>query len=103
MAQGRGQTYKDYAWTPALGKLYERNSLVLALALSAGLALLLALAVAMGGGLWNSSVTGDFFKVFPHTILVGLFAPIFMLAIPALGMGVRSEVRRVGQECVGPG
>src|SRR3546814_6779648 len=47
MAQVRGQTYKDYAWPPALGKLYERNSLVLAMALSAGLALFLALAVAM--------------------------------------------------------
>ncbi|AEC20861.1 CitB domain-containing protein [Pusillimonas sp. T7-7] len=96
MAQVRGQTYKDYAWPPALGKLYERNSLVLALALSAGLALFLALAVAMGGGLWNSAVTGDFYKVFPHNLLVGLFAPIFLFAILALGMGVRSFLRDIG-------
>lgn len=96
MAQVRGQTYKDYAWPPALGKLYERNSLVLTLALSAGLALFLALAVAMGGGLWNSAVAGDFYKVFPHNLLVGLFAPIFLFSILALGMGVRSFLRDIG-------
>src|SRR6218665_2166080 len=27
MAQVRGQTYVDYAWPPALGRLYERNGL----------------------------------------------------------------------------
>ncbi|NYT85145.1 tricarballylate utilization 4Fe-4S protein TcuB [Pollutimonas harenae] len=96
MAQVRGQTYKDYAWPPALGKLYERNSLVLAMALAAGLALFLALAVAMGGGLWNSAVAGDFYNVFPHNLLVGLFAPIFLFAILALGMGVRRFLRDVG-------
>src|SRR5690606_37550045 len=93
MAQVRGQTYKDYAWPPALGKLYERNSLVLTLALAAGLALFLALAVAMGGGLWNSAVAGDFYNVFPHNLLVGLFAPVFLFALLALGMGLRRFLR----------
>ena len=32
MAQVRGQTYADYAWPPALGQLYQRNGLTLALA-----------------------------------------------------------------------
>lgn len=89
MAQVRGQTYKDYAWPPALGKLYERNSLVLTMALAAGLALFLVLAVAMGGGLWSSAVAGNFYKVFPHNLLVGLFAPVFLFALLALGMGLR--------------
>jgi citrate/tricarballylate utilization protein len=42
MAQVRGQTYADFAWPPALGALYQRNGLTLALALAAGLALFLA-------------------------------------------------------------
>lgn len=96
MAQVRGQTYKDYAWPRALGKLYERNSLTMALALAAALALFLALAVAMGGGLWNSAVAGDFYNVFPHNLLVGLFAPIFLFAVLALGMGVRGFLRDIG-------
>ncbi|NYT60000.1 tricarballylate utilization 4Fe-4S protein TcuB [Alcaligenaceae bacterium] len=96
MAQVRGQTYKDYAWPRTLGKLYERNGLTLALALAAGLALFLALAVAMGGGLWNSAAAGNFYNVFPHNLLVGLFAPIFLFAVLALGMGVRSFLRDIG-------
>ena len=31
MAQVRGKTYADYAWPPALGQLYQRNGLTLAL------------------------------------------------------------------------
>src|SRR5690606_25273391 len=95
MAQLRGQTYKDYAWPPALGALYGRNSLVMALALAAGLALFLILAVAMGGGLWGSATAGNFYNVFPHSLLVWLFAPIFLFAMLALGMGVRSFLRDV--------
>ena len=38
MAEVRGQTYADYAWPPALGKLYQRNGLTLSLALVAALA-----------------------------------------------------------------
>jgi ferredoxin len=47
MAQVRGQTYADYAWPPALGQLYQRNGLTLALALVAGLTLFLLLAVVL--------------------------------------------------------
>src|SRR5690606_4695816 len=64
--------------------------------LAAALALFLALAVAMGGGLWNSAVAGDFYNVFPHNLLVGLFAPIFLFAVLALGMGVRGFLRDIG-------
>src|SRR5690606_35346060 len=93
MAQVRSQTYKDYAWPPALGKLYERNSLVLTLALAAGLALFLVLAVALGGGLWDSAKAGDFYNIFPLNLLVWLFAPIFLFALLALGMGLRRFLR----------
>ena len=96
MAQVRGQTYKDYAWPPALGKLYERNSLVLTMALAVGLALFLVLAVAMGGGLWSSAVAGNFYNVFPHNLLVGLFAPVFLFALLALGMGLRRFLGDIG-------
>ena len=34
MAQVRGQTYVDYAWPPALGRLYQRQGLTLSLALA---------------------------------------------------------------------
>jgi citrate/tricarballylate utilization protein len=57
----RGQTYADYAWPPALGALYQRNGLTLALALAAGLALFLVLAAAppgsCGGRPWAATST----------------------------------------------
>jgi len=89
MAEVRGQTYVDYAWPPALGVLYQRNGLTLSLALAAALALFLVLAAAMKGSLWGAAPGDNFYSVFPHNLLVGMFAPVFLFAVLALGMGVR--------------
>ncbi|WP_310627951.1 tricarballylate utilization 4Fe-4S protein TcuB [Limnohabitans sp.] len=89
MAQVRGQTYADYAWPPALGALYKRNGLTLSLALAAGLSLFLLLALQMNGSLWATQLPGNFYNVFPHNLLVGLFAPVFLFAALALSLGVR--------------
>jgi citrate/tricarballylate utilization protein len=87
MARVRGQTYADYAWPAPLGKLYARNGLTLSLALAAGLALFLVLATNMQGTGGGSGA--GFYAVFPHNLLVSLFAPVFLFACLALGMGVR--------------
>ena len=93
MAEVRGQTYAEYAWPPALGRLYQRNGLTLALALVAALTLFLALAVMLQGGglgaLWGPGLGGSFYQLFPHNLLVGLFAPVFGFVVFALSMGVR--------------
>ena len=88
MATVRGQTYADFAWPPALGVLYRRNGLTLALALSAGLALFLMLGVLSQGSLWRTVAGGNFYAVFPHGLMVNLFAPIFAFAVLALSLGV---------------
>ena len=95
MAQVRGQTYVDYAWPPALGALYQRNGLTLSLALATGLALFLVLAVVVNGTLWGGQLGGNFYNLFPHNLLVGLFAPVFLFAALALAMGVRGFWRDV--------
>lgn len=89
MAQVRGQTYADYAWPPALGQLYQRNGLVLSVALALGLSLFLLLAAALQGSLWAGAPRGDFYRVFPHNLLVSIFLPVFAFVVFALGMGVR--------------
>ncbi len=89
MAQVRGQTYADYAWPPALGALYTRNGLTLSLALAAGLSLFLLLALQMNGTLSSQQLAGNFYNVFPHNLLVSLFAPVFLFAALALALGVR--------------
>jgi len=89
MARVRVQSYADHAWPPALGRLYQRNGLTLALALAAGLALFLLLALAQNGTLWQGPLAGNFYRVFPHNLMVSLFAPIFVYALLALGLSVR--------------
>ena len=95
MAQVRLRTYVDYAWPPSFGRLYERNGLTVALALAAGLALFLLLAVLLNGGLGHSPAGGNFYAVFPHNLLVGLFTPVFAFACLALGLGVARFWRAV--------
>ena len=95
MAEVRGQTYVDYAWPPAFGALYKRNGLTLALALAAGLALFLALAAALQGSLWQRPEGRSFYAIFPHDLMVSLFAPVFLFAVLALGVGVRRFWRDV--------
>ena len=90
MAQVRVQTYADYAWPPALGALYQRNGLTLSLALAAGLALFLLLALAHERHpVPAARLDGNFYTLFPHNLLVGLFAPVFGFAVLALALGVR--------------
>jgi len=93
MAEVRGQTYADYAWPSPLGKLYKRNGLTLSLALVAALSLFLVLgAVLQGGGLdalWGADLHSNFYSLFPHNMLVGMFAPVFLFVVLALFIGVR--------------
>ncbi len=88
MARVRVLTYADYAWPPALGGLYRRNGLTLSVALAAGLALFLVLAVALNGSLWQAVPGADFYRVFPHNLMVATFLPVFAFAVLALGIGV---------------
>ena len=95
MAEVRGETYVDYAWPAALGTLYKRNGLTVSLALAACLSLFLLLALALNGSLWGGPSVGDFSKLFPHNLLVAMFAPVFLWAALALGIGVRRFLRDV--------
>ena len=95
MARVRGQTYADYAWPPALGKLYQRNGVTVALALAAALALFLAMVISIRGTLFHAPLAGNFYAVFPHNLLVAMFAPIFLFSMLALSLGVRRFWRDV--------
>ncbi|HEX4882988.1 MAG TPA: tricarballylate utilization 4Fe-4S protein TcuB, partial [Casimicrobiaceae bacterium] len=88
MAQVRARTYADYAWPRPFGRLYARGGVVAALALAIGLAFFLVLALARNGTLWHAPMEGRFYAVFPHGLMVGLFAPVFLFACVALGVGV---------------
>ncbi|MDE2260074.1 MAG: tricarballylate utilization 4Fe-4S protein TcuB [Betaproteobacteria bacterium] len=88
LAQVRRETYSTYAWPPTLGRLYQRNGLTLALALSAGLALFLILALLLNGALIHAPLAGNFYAVFPHRLLIALFGVVFGFSTLALAIGV---------------
>ena len=87
MAQVRAETYKDYAWPRPFGALYHRNGVTLALATAGGLALFLILLLALRGSLWHEPLAGNFYAIFPHNALVGLFGLAFGWAALALAVG----------------
>jgi citrate/tricarballylate utilization protein len=95
LAQVRGQTYTAYAWPAALGGLYRRNGLTLALASFGALAAFLAASLALNGRLWGAVPAGDFYALFPHGLLVSLFLPVFLWAALALGIGVTRFLRDI--------
>jgi citrate/tricarballylate utilization protein len=88
MAKVRSETYIEYSWPRAMGVLYKRNGLTVCLALAAALSLFLILAVALNGPLIHTPMEGNFYAIFPHNLLVSMFAPVFLFAILALGIGV---------------
>ncbi|MDO9482428.1 MAG: tricarballylate utilization 4Fe-4S protein TcuB [Hydrogenophaga sp.] len=101
MAKVRGETYVAYAWPQPLGALYERNGLTVSLALAGGLALFLVLALALNGTLWGGDLGGNFYNLFPHNLLVLMFAPVFLWAVLALGIGVTRFLRDVSPATTG--
>lgn len=89
MAKVRVDTYVDYAWPAALGSLYRRNGLTMAMATAFGLALFLLLTLLVSGTLLPGRLAGDFYAVFPHNTLALMFGGAFGFAVLALGIGVR--------------
>lgn len=95
MAKVRVQTYGDYAFPAAFGALYRRAGLTTSLALAAGLALFLLMVVAMRGSLLHEPLAGNFYAIFPHNLLAGMFGAVFLFSVFALGVGVTRFWRQV--------
>ncbi|MFZ2648855.1 MAG: tricarballylate utilization 4Fe-4S protein TcuB [Burkholderiaceae bacterium] len=103
MARVRAQTYRHYAWPKAFGAAYRRNGLVVALVLAASLALFLVLALAAKGSLFHEPLQGNFYAVFPHSMLVGMFGAVFAFAALALTLGVTRFWRELNGKEMGTG
>jgi len=88
LARVRARSWQQHAWPAAFGQLYQRNGVVVAVVLALALALFLALGAAAQGSLWHAPLAGNFYAVFPHGLLVAMFAPVFGWAVLALGIGV---------------
>ncbi|TAG26885.1 MAG: tricarballylate utilization 4Fe-4S protein TcuB [Burkholderiales bacterium] len=94
MAKVRVKTYQDYAWPQAFAGAYQRNGLVLSLALAFGLALFFLIAAMLKQPLWHApslgGAGGNFYAVFPHSLMANVFGAVFGFALLALGIGLRN-------------
>jgi hypothetical protein len=77
------------------GQAVQSNGLTLSLALVAALRCSWRWARAQGGGwpLWGANLGNNFYNLFPHNLLVGMFAPVFLFVVFALSMCAASGGR----------
>jgi len=97
----RVETYAEYAWPRPLGRLFERNGLVVSLATALLLSVVLLLAlllidpevlVAIHSG------EGSFYEVVGHGIMISVAGTAFGFGILALTMGLLGFWRATGTE-----
>ena len=101
LAEVRAESYAHYAWPRPLARLYERNGLVLALAMAGGVALVLLLAMllqrpdVMFGA--QPVVPGQgFYNVVPYGVMVGVASVTFVFSMVAIGVGFARFWRDTG-------
>jgi citrate/tricarballylate utilization protein len=98
MAKVRIDTYMEFAWPSAMGKLYRRNGLTLAMASAGGLALFLILTLMIKGTLFPGQLAGNFYALFPHNTLATMFGAVFGFALLALGIGAVRFWRQISPQ-----
>ena len=81
LAQVRTETYKKYAWPAFLGRLFDRNGLVVSLVTAASIALMLALTVLFTDPARlvtaYSDAQGSFYAVISHEVIAISFGAVF--------------------------
>jgi citrate/tricarballylate utilization protein len=95
----RQESYAEYAWPPAMGRVFERNgtAVVAVATLLVTLSLLLSVALVDPAVLWTAQTgTGAFFRVIPLWLINTLAGASFGYAILALAMGAIRYWRGTG-------
>jgi len=92
LAEVRAESYAQYAWPNPLARLYQRNGLVMALAMALGVGgvLLLSVLLQRQSVLFapQSQAPGQgFYNVIPYGVMVGVASVSFLFSILALAIG----------------
>lgn len=106
----RAESYAEYAWPPAMGRLFERNGTVVMLvtALVVTLVLLLTVALQDPAILFAAQTgTGTFFRIIPGWLITGMVVLSVGYAAFAMTMGAlrywRGTAPGAGQAPITPG
>lgn len=101
LAEVRSESYAQYAWPRPLARLYERNGLVMALAMALGVGgvLLLAMLFQRHAVLFGAQpgVPGQgFYNVVPYGVMVWTASASFLFSIVAMAVGFARFWRDTG-------
>ncbi len=101
----RSESYEQYAWPPKFAALYQRNGVVVSLAVALGVALVLLLAIFFNpqGALTVARpvAPGSFYEVIPLLAMQVVGIASFGYALVALGMGAANFWREAGAKKTG--
>lgn len=100
LAKLRAESYRQYAWPGPFARLFDRNGLIGALAIAAGVTLLLFIAIALNGGaapLISDQHGGEFYALLPHNVMVVTFGSVALFVLLALVMGMARFWRESGE------
>lgn len=89
LAKVRADSYRTYAWPPAMRPMFDRNGLAIAIVAALGIA-----GFILGFALWHRPDVlfsgGDFYRLMPHNAMASLFGAIMLYTVIALTMGFRA-------------
>jgi len=101
LAEVRGASYRKYAWPDALASMFERNGIVVSLAVALMSALFL-MVTSYGAGSTaffgpHADAQGAFYAVMSHAAMAWSFGIVFALVVIALAVGAIRFWRDTGE------
>jgi citrate/tricarballylate utilization protein len=98
LAQIRLRTYEQYCWPRALGSSFRLHGVATVLGVAGLLiaCMLGATRMIAARALIVSGEHADFYGVVPHSVMVGTFGAVFVLAVTAMAVGVKRYVDDTG-------
>lgn len=90
LAETRVESYKKYAWPQSFARLYDRNGLVVSLAIAASMMLMLLLAALVVDPqrlfAAHTDAQGSFYALIPHNVMATGFGVVFAFVMVSFGV-----------------
>ena len=90
MARARNDSYAQYVWPGFLAGVFDRNGLLVTLLTAASLAVfIIGFVLFVDPEALFSRHGGDFYRIMPHNVMVGIFGAVSLYAVLAFVISLR--------------